>query len=255
MSIITMFKNLFSSKDNAPRKVTIPEKNAGFIPITAEEINLDEKKNLETISREFREAFDFIKKFPRSVSIFGSSRIPPNDAHYKQASEVAFRIAKELNYAIITGGGPGIMEAANEGAWKAGGKSLGLSIRLRHEQLTNQFVEEHVTFNYFFTRKTALSFAGEAYIFFPGGFGTLDELFDILTLVQTTKIPRVPIILVGSDFWKPLDEFIKKIMKENHKTVSADDMSLYTITDSEDEIIEMVKKAPFQEWWKNFELI
>jgi uncharacterized protein (TIGR00730 family) len=136
------------------------------------------------------------------------------------------------------------MEAANKGAFEAGGKSIGFTIELPHEQKDNPYLTGKVDFNFFFSRKTMMSFAAEAYIFFPGGFGTFDELFEILTLVQTGKIERVPIVLVGKEYWNILDDLIKKEMLEHHKTIEKDDMALYVITDDEDEVFEIIKNAP-----------
>jgi uncharacterized protein (TIGR00730 family) len=171
--------------------------------------------------------------------------------HYHIAEGVAYRIAKELDYAVVTGGGPGIMRAANKGAREAGGKSLGLSIVLPKEQQTNEYVTDAITFQHFFIRKAMLAFATKAYIFFPGGFGTFDELFGILTLIQTNKIPRVPVILMGKDFWGPLQKFMTVSMYEEHATIRKGDMKMYTITDSADEAFEIIKNAPEPSWWKD----
>ena len=196
------------------------------------------------ITKEFTAAFTYIKHSEKSVSFFGSARFRPTSEHYKQARRLAERIVKETGYAVVTGGGPGIMEAANRGAKESGGTSIGLNITLPHEQIKNSFLTESLDFYYFFSRKVALSFSAEAYIFFPGGFGTLDEFFELITLVQTEKLPRVPIILMGSDFWKPLDTFILRQLYNAHKSIDLADMNIYSITDSEDEVIEVIKKAP-----------
>ncbi len=240
--------------DENKKIVNVPDIDLPIEPITAEEIKQDEERSLKLINTEFKHGFDFVQKYDKTVTFFGSARFSPEDEHSKEAEAIAKKIVTELNYGIITGGGPGIMQAANKGASEAGGVSLGLTIKLPREQVTNPYVKEEVGFYYFFTRKTIMTFAAEAFIFFPGGFGTLDEFFDILTLVQTRKIPQVPIILVGRDFWEPLNEFIKKNMMENHKAVSAEEMKLYTITDDHDEIVKMIKEAPVSKWWKNYEM-
>ncbi|MDP3996794.1 MAG: TIGR00730 family Rossman fold protein [bacterium] len=198
------------------------------------------------IEKEFKEAFEFIKCYPRSVSFFGSSRSRENDPYYEKARALAGRIAKDLQYTILTGGGKGIMEGANRGAFEAGGESVGLNITLPTEQLPNEYTSDQMNFYYFFTRKVALSFAAEAYIFFPGGFGTLDEFFEIATLVQTRKIPSVPIILYGREFWENLSHFIEENLLKKHGAIDEEDMSLYTITENEEEIIEIIKNAPLQ---------
>lgn len=249
-----MFDNFFR-KSKSATKISVPEKNAGIIPITPEEIDLDKEANLKLINDEFRRAFDFIKKYPKSVSFFGSARTPESSTHYEDAKRLSSKIVKELQYAVLTGGGPGIMQAANEGALQEGGDSIGLTIRLPHEQLTNPFVNDSEEFVYFFTRKTALSFAAEAYIFYPGGFGTFDELFDVLTLVQTNKIPRVPVILVGGEYWSDFMVFLKKNMMSEEKAVSGDDLSLITITNDHDKIIEIIKEAPVKAWWLHYEVL
>lgn len=200
-------------------------------------------KRIETIDNEFREGFNFIKTHNKSVTFFGSARTPESDFDYINARDLAKRIVKELDYAVVTGGSVGIMEAANRGAFEAGGESLGMNIKLPHEQNTNPFLTASMDFQYFFSRKVCLSFSAEAYIYFPGGYGTLDELFEILTLVQTGKIDRVPIILVGAYFWNNLDRFIKENLLLNQKIDKAD-LDLYKITDNEDEIIEIIKNAP-----------
>jgi uncharacterized protein (TIGR00730 family) len=218
--------------------------------LTHEEIvkNIDEQT--ASIAKEFRDGFTFIEKYPRSVTIFGSARALPESVHSQTAEVLAGKIVKELGYAVVTGGGPGIMSAANKGAREARGESVGISIDLLYEQATNKFVTDSIHFNYFFSRKVMLSFAAEAYVFFPGGFGTFDEFFGILTLIQNNKIPRVPIILMGRDFWAPLHEFIKISMYENHSAIAKSDMHLYHITDSIDEALGIIKKAPPSTWWE-----
>lgn len=211
-------------------------------PITIE--HLKDKQKIEIINGEFEQGFRYIHSYKKSVTFFGSARSLPDDLFYKKAERLAYRVAKELDYVVVTGGGPGIMEAANKGAYDAGGKSIGFTIKLPHEQRDNKYLTGKVDFNYFFSRKTIMSFAAETYLFFPGGFGTFDELFEILTLVQTGKIERVPIILVGDEYWRPLDDMIKKEMLDHHHTIEEEDVRLYTIVDDEDEIFEIIKNAP-----------
>ncbi|MEK7646682.1 MAG: TIGR00730 family Rossman fold protein [Patescibacteria group bacterium] len=228
----------------------------------------DINTHVERISREFREGFEFLKKYPRSVTIFGSSIIPSDHPSYLQATELGGRIVKELGYAVITGGGPGIMEAANRGACESSdnpesdksgrpkvcsiqGVSAGLTISLPHEHNVNGFAERSLRFSYFFSRKAMLTFAAEAYVFFPGGYGTCDELFSVLTLIQTGKIPRVPVLLVDSAFWTSLRTFLDNTMRQEYKTIDLKDMDLFEITDSLDHVIETIKKAPVSEWWRN----
>jgi uncharacterized protein (TIGR00730 family) len=208
-------------------------------------------RHIERITHEFRDGFEFLRKYPKSVTVFGSS-MTHNDAEtYKKAEELCGRIVKEINYAVITGGGPGIMEAANKGAYEADGMSAGLNISLPHEHITNTFVRHSLKFSYFFSRKTMLAFAAEAYVFFPGGYGTFDELFGVLTLIQTDKIPRVPIILIGSDFWNPLKTFLVDTMLKKYHNIDDKHIELFEITDSLDRAMEIIKSAPLSEWWRN----
>ncbi|KKQ77823.1 MAG: Rossman fold protein, TIGR00730 family [Candidatus Zambryskibacteria bacterium RIFCSPLOWO2_01_FULL_39_39] len=214
-------------------------------PLTLLEISEAARRRVTFISKEFENGFEFIKNYPRSVTFFGSARIKEDDLYYKKAEGLASRIVKELHYSVTTGGGPGIMEAANRGAFEAGGNSLGLTIDLPHEQLTNQYLTDKEDFHYFFSRKVCLAFSAEAYIFFPGGFGTLDEFLEILTLVQTNKIPKAPIILIGTSFWNHLELFFREVLLQN-MSIEENDLSLYTITDNEDEILEIIKRAPIR---------
>ncbi|MBU6426915.1 TIGR00730 family Rossman fold protein [Patescibacteria group bacterium] len=207
--------------------------------------------HLERILQEFSDGFEFLKKYPKSVSIFGSSEAMPEMEHYKMAQELGGRIVRELKYAVITGGGPGIMEAANKGAYDAGGPSLGLNISLPHEWTTNAYCTHAIKFSYFFARKTMLTFAAETFVFFPGGFGTMDELFSILTLIQTEKIPRVPIILFDSKYWNDFKAFLSGDLLRKFGTIDPGDLHLFEITDSLDRAMEIIKKAPLSEWWRN----
>lgn len=211
----------------------------------------DIEAHLEHINREFGDGFEFLKKYPRSVTIFGSSLSKPDADAYKHAEELSGRIVRELGYAVITGGGPGIMEAANKGAYEAGGDSLGLNVSLPHERTTNAYATQAIKFSYFFSRKTMLVFAAETYVFFPGGFGTFDELFNVLTLIQTGKIPKVPVVLFDSKYWNPLRQFLKENTLEKYKAISENDLNYFEITDSIDRVIEVIKKAPPSDWWRN----
>ena len=212
-------------------------------PLTLRELNEDIEQRIEKITNEFTRGFDFIKNCTSTVTFFGSSMVDENHEDYKKCRSIAGRIVKEIKYAVITGGGPGIMEAANRGAYENGGESIGLTINLPREQVTNNFLTAHVGFDYFFSRKVCLTYSAEAFVYFPGGFGSFDELFEILTLVQTKKIHPVPIILVGKTFWSKFDDFVKEIMLTNNK-IDPEDVNLYTIIDDEDEILNIIKNAP-----------
>jgi len=213
------------------------------VPLTAEEIRASNAERIINITQELTHGFDFLSKYEKSVTVFGSARLPDGHPYYEKARTVCGRIVTELGYSVFSGGGPGIMEAANRGAYEAGGESLGITIQLPHEQVTNKYLTDQINLYYFFARKVCLSFSAEAYIFFPGGFGTLDEFFEILTLVQTKKIQKVPIILVGSEYWKELEQFIVRHLLDL-STVNSSDLNLFIITDSDDEIVQLVKEAP-----------
>jgi len=206
----------------------------------------NEKGRMDKIEKEFIKGFEFLRKYEKTVSFYGSARLQEDNIHYKAARRIAGRVAKELGCAVVSGGGNGIMEAANRGAFEAGGKSLGLNIQLPHEQKKNAYLTDSMDFYYFFIRKVMLSFSAEAYLFFPGGFGTLDEFFEIVTLVQTRKITEVPIVLVGKDFWLPIVDMLEENLCQVHKAIEKSDLKLFTITDDEDQVIEIIKKAPLR---------
>lgn len=176
--------------------------------------------------------------------MYGSARLSIEHPVSVAAKEIARRLVTEAGYAVMTGGAGGVMAASNKGAREAGGASIGSTIKLYHEQVTNPDLTEIIPFEYFFTRKTVLRYGSECAIFFTGGFGTFDELFELLTLIQTNKIKRIPVILFGSDFWKPLDAYIKKVLIDESKTIDPTDAEIYTITDSIDEVITLAKHAP-----------
>jgi uncharacterized protein (TIGR00730 family) len=218
--------------------------------MTTEEINKNVDEHIEEINREFRKGLEFLKKYPKSVTVFGSSRIKSGSPYYEKAIQLADKIVKETGYSVMTGGGPGIMEAINAGAKEAKGDSIGLNIVLPHEQKINPYTTDSVLFKYFFIRKAIMNFSAEAYVFFPGGFGTFDELFGILTLIQTKKIPTVPIILFGKDFWSPVKDLIEKQMLNTFNTIEPDNMNLFFVTDSPEDTIKIIKGAPVSSWWK-----
>lgn len=222
------------------------EKSAAH-PLTKEQLHHEIQSRVSRIDKEFAAAFEFLAKFPRSVTFFGSTRAKKDSEHYRQAERLAGKIARELKYTVLTGGSTGIMEAANKGAYESGGQSVGLNIRLPRIQHANPYTTDSIEFSYFFVRKVALSFAAEAYIFFPGGFGTLDEFFEIITLVQTHKIRRIPVFLVGKDYWEPLHAFIKENIYEVHRAIGEADVNIYTITDDEEEILQAIRAVPVRD--------
>lgn len=195
------------------------------------------------VMAELTSGFEFLSKLKKEVSIFGSARLPEGSFYYDKARELATKLALE-GFTIVTGGGPGIMEAGNRGAHEAGGQSIGLNVMLPHEQRTNRFVDKSVAFDYFFTRKVMLTAVAQIYIFFPGGFGTIDELLEILVLMQTKKMERLPVVCFGREFWSGLDSWIKKSMLEiDHPMIGPEDRQLYNIVDTVEEAIAIVRNS------------
>ncbi|MFM2424005.1 MAG: family protein YgdH [Candidatus Parcubacteria bacterium] len=194
------------------------------------------------IMSEFVSGFELLRNHGLAVTFWGSARLTPNDPYYKMAEELAAKLAKK-GFSVISGGGPGIMEASNVGAFKVGGKSVGLNIMLPFEQKLNPYTTESLNFDFFFSRKVMLTFASEAYIYFPGGFGTLDEFFEIITLIQTKKIEPVPVLLIGSDFWNPLLAWFEKDLLKKHKTISKEDLDLFKVFDDVESAYKYVLKS------------
>ena len=192
------------------------------------------------ILAEFVDSFETLSKVGPAVTIFGSARTRPGHADYRLAMRMAEALARR-EFAIITGGGPGIMEAANRGAKKVGGKSIGLNIELPHEQQGNPYATTQVSFHYFFSRKVCLVKYSSAFLFFPGGFGTVDELFEVLTLVQTRKLEGFPIILVGKSYWRGLFQWVRKSVL-TRGMISAQDLDLVTMTDDPDQVVELIER-------------
>lgn len=193
------------------------------------------------IMSEFVEGFELIKRYGLAATFFGSARTSFEEHFYKEASELAGKLAKR-GFAVITGGATGIMDAANKGAYEAGGASIGLNIRLDEFQAPNTNLTDYVIFDHFFVRKVMLAFASEVYIFFPGGFGTLDEFFEIVTLVQTKKIRKIPIVLYGKEYWDPLVAFFDSKLYGEHGAIEKADLELYQVVDSVDEAFDYIIK-------------
>src|SRR4051812_40241828 len=193
------------------------------------------------IQSEFVEGFGLLAELPRAVSVFGSARTPRDSEYYRAAVQIGAALA-DAGYAVITGGGPGAMEAANKGAFEAGGTSVGLGIELPFEQDLNEWVDVGVLFRYFFVRKTMFVKYAQAFVILPGGFGTLDELFEALTLVQTRKVTRFPVILFGSDYWSGLVTWIRESMLPQG-TVGEADLDLLHVTDDVAEVVQVIQAA------------
>jgi uncharacterized protein (TIGR00730 family) len=195
------------------------------------------------IMAEFIEGFEFITDFKeKSATIWGGTKVEPSDHYYKEAEKLGMLLAKQ-GYAVVSGGGPGIMEAANKGAFNAGGDSIGVNIELPEGQRSNKFTNKKIGFHYFFTRKVMMSMASSVYVFFPGGFGTLDEFFEMIVLSQTQKFShKVFIVAVGKDYWQPLFDWVKKEIYEKRGAIDKEDLEIFKIVDSAEEAIEIIKK-------------
>jgi uncharacterized protein (TIGR00730 family) len=204
------------------------------------------------IMAEFIDGWQFLADLRRTVTFFGSARVAEGQKWYEEAKKLGNHLATG-GFSVITGGGPGIMEAANRGAHEASennpndkniGKSIGLNIKLPDEQRINAYVDKAIAFHYFFVRKVMLSYYAQAYVYFPGGFGTMDEMFELLTLIQTKKVPRIPIVLVGKEYWQNLAGFIEKFVFEEYQNIDKEDMELYKIVDTAEEAFEIIKNSP-----------
>jgi len=195
------------------------------------------------IMSELVEGFEFLTKLQDDVTILGTNSIKPGNPYYEAAYELGLKLGRQ-KYSILTGGGQGIMEAANHGAYDAGANSVGLNISFDHEIRTNPYVKSAVSFYFPFIRKLIITAPSLAFVIFPGGFGTLHQLFELLTLTQTGKIGRMPLILFGKNFWNPLDDFIKNMLAKKFKTIDIKDAKLYTIVDKVDEAVKIIKTVP-----------
>lgn len=214
-----------------------------FSPKDWQDIITNDTWQIFKIMAEFVEGFEKLAKIGPCVSIFGSARTPIDSPYYKTAEEIAFQLTKK-GYGIITGGGPGIMEAGNKGAHKGGGKSVGLNIVLPFEQGSNKFIDNDkiLNFNFFFVRKVMFIKYSQGFVIMPGGFGTFDELFEAITLIQTEKILKFPIIMVGRDYWSGLIDWVKdKVLKGEHN-ISPEDLDIITIVDSAEEVVEEIDR-------------
>ena len=205
------------------------------------EITIEDSWRMFRIMAEFVDGFEALAKYHPAVSIFGSTRTRPGDEVYQRAEQIG-KLLAENGFAVITGGGPGVMEAANKGAFSAGGKSIGLNIELPLEQKPNPYTNITLNFRYFFVRKVMFVKYAVAYIILPGGFGTMDELLESITLIQTKKIRPFPVILVGSNYWKGFLEWIKEVVLKEGKISSAD-LDILQLIDEPQEIIKTIKKT------------
>jgi uncharacterized protein (TIGR00730 family) len=210
---------------------------------TWNEIKISDSWQIFKVMAEFVEGFEKMASIGPCVSIFGSARTKPDTKYYQLAEEIAFKLTQS-GYGVITGGGPGIMEAANKGASLGGGTSVGLNIYLPHEQSSNPYIDPDklITFKHFFVRKVMFQKYAQGFIVLPGGFGTFDEFFESVTLIQTGKIGKFPIVLVGSGFWSGLVEWIDEVVQGDQQNISPEDRDLFRVVDSADEAVDVINK-------------
>lgn len=244
--------DIFKANPGA-RRGPLPAEDKVRIPLTPEEKAMcvagsrvprmsDLTWRIFRIMSEFVEGFQFLSTTNREVSIFGSARLQPGTRWYQEAVDLG-KLLGEDGFTVVTGGGPGIMEAANKGAFEVGAPSVGLNIQLPLEQRTNSFVTRSHAFHYFFTRKVMLAASAQAYVYFPGGYGTLDELFEILTLIQTAKSEAVPVVLVGHEYWDGLVEWLDKTLYGGFDTINRADLKIFQVVDTAAEAYEIVRKS------------
>ncbi|MGW8315239.1 MAG: LOG family protein [Bacteroidales bacterium] len=210
---------------------------------TWNEIKASDSWQIFKVMAEFVDGFEKMASIGPCVSIFGSARTKPETKYYQLAEEIAFKLTQS-GYGVITGGGPGIMEAANKGANLGGGVSVGLNIDLPHEQSSNPYIDHDklITFKHFFVRKVMFQKYAQGFIVLPGGFGTFDEFFESVTLIQTGKIGKFPIVLVGSDFWNGLVDWIENKVQAEQQNISPEDRHLFRVVDSADEAVDLINK-------------
>jgi len=208
---------------------------------TVEDFTETEPWRIFRIMSEFTDATEALSDYRPTVVFFGSAKSSRNDKYYKMAERTAALLAKH-KYNIVTGGGPGIMEAANKGAFKSGGESLGLNIALPMEQKPNKYIKTLVNFHYFFIRKVMFMRYAMAFLIFPGGYGTFDELFEALTLIQTKRSDRIPVILIGSEFWRGLVKFMEEEMAERGY-IEKQDLKIYKVADTPEEVLKIIKQV------------
>jgi uncharacterized protein (TIGR00730 family) len=208
---------------------------------TWNEIKTNDSWAIFKVMSEFVDGYEKLSRIGPCVSVFGSARTKPGEAYYELAENIAFKLTQN-GYGVITGGGPGIMEAGNKGAQRGGGVSVGLNIELPFEQHDNPYIDQgkSLEFDYFFVRKVMFVKYAQGFVAMPGGFGTLDELFEAITLIQTKKIGKFPIVLVGTSFWAGLMDWIKDMMLQKNGNISEDDLDLFKIVDTPDEVVDVI---------------
>ncbi len=212
-------------------------------------LSIADLERANAYAKDLGRGLQIVRSFPQGVTIFGSARLPQDNKYCKMAYDLG-RLLAENGHAVITGGGPGIMEAASHGAYEIGGRTIGLNITLMHEQQPNPYLTDCLTFEYFFARKVSLAMAAKVFVFFPGGFGTMDEISEVLCLMQERKMPKMPVFLIGEEFWKGFDKTIGKMI--SLKMISVKDMDIFHITDDINKVVEAANKIGHPKVSENF---
>lgn len=212
-------------------------------------LSIADLERANAYAKDLGQGLTIVRSFPQGVTIFGSARLPQDHKYCKKAYELGGLLAKN-GHAVVTGGGPGIMEAASHGAYEIGGRTIGLNITLKHEQFPNPYLTDCLTFEYFFARKVALAMAAKVFVFFPGGFGTMDELSEILCLMQEGKMPKMPVFLIGKNYWKNFDRVIRKMVELG--LINVKDTKIFKITDDVTEVVKAANRIGHPKISENF---
>ena len=212
-------------------------------------LSIADLERANAYAKDLGQGLTIVRSFPQGVTIFGSARLPQDNKYCRMAYELGGLLAKN-GHTVVTGGGPGIMEAVSHGAYEIGGRTIGLNITLKHEQFPNPYLTDCITFEYFFARKVSLAMASKVFVFFPGGFGTMDELSEILCLMQEDKMPKMPVFLVGKAYWKNFDKIIKKMLEL--KLIAMPDTKIFKITDDVAEVVKAANRIGHPKISENF---
>ena len=212
-------------------------------------MTIEDLERINAYSKDLAAGLKLVRSFPQGVTIFGSARLPQDNKYCEMATELGAMLAKN-GHAVITGGGPGVMEAASKGAFEIGGRTVGFNITLSHEQFPNPYLSETYTFEYFFARKVSLAMAAKVFVFFPGGFGTMDEISEILCLMQENKMPKMPVFLIGEDYWSAFDTVIKKMVEL--ALIKEEDAGIFEITDDLQKVVDAANKIGHPKISENF---
>ena len=214
-----------------------------------QKLSIADLERANAYAKDLGRGLQIVRSFPQGVTIFGSARLPQDHKYCQMAYKLGGLLAKN-GHTVVTGGGPGIMEAASHGAYEIGGRTIGLNITLQHEQFPNPYLTDCLTFEYFFARKVSLAMAAKVFVFFPGGFGTMDEISEILCLMQEKKMPKMPMFLIGKSYWKSLDKLISKML--DLKLISKPDTHIFKITDDLTEVVKAANKIGHPKISENF---